>query len=378
MIRRILERKILERMFQGKAILLFGSRQSGKTTMIRHLQETLGEPSVFINCDDPSSQSLLQDITVQRWKQIIGGARVVFIDEAQRIENIGIKLKLVTDELPQVQLIVTGSSSFELANRTNEPLTGRKWEFHLFPISWYELTEWAGFPASRGQLDQRLIYGMYPEIITKGSSSPELLNLLSRSLLYKDLLQYQGIRKPQLLEDLLRALALQLGNEVSMNELAVLLRVDKQTVASYIQLLEQAFIIFRLRPLSRNLRNEISSKNKIYFYDNGIRNSLIAAFNPLDLRQDKGALWENFLVSERLKRNHYGAHWLNSYFWRTHAQQEIDYVEEYDGRFHPYEFKFGNDRKAKLPEAFQDAYMISDFQCIHPGNFEEFLGIGES
>lgn len=373
MITRELTKKIRENMFSGKAILILGARQTGKTTLIREIQNQYKEPGIFLNCDEPLVQSRLSEVNTATWKQIIGNNKIVFIDEAQRIRNIGIKLKLVTDNIQNIQLVVTGSSSFELANEINEPLTGRKWEFFLFPISWGELRYHFDYLERANQLEQRLIYGMYPEVVTSTGREIQILNTLSGSMLYKDLLAYKGIRKPDLLENLLRALALQVGQEVSFNELSSLLQVDKNTVITYVNLLEQAYIIFRLQPLSRNLKIEISASRKIYFYDNGIRNSLIANFNPLNLRNDVGALWENFLVSERMKYNHYKSNFLNTYFWRTHNKQKIDFIEEYGGQMYLYEFKWGTSRKVRFPEIFLNNYPVKKTGIITRENFEEFI-----
>ena len=374
MIKRSLIKGIQENMFSGKAIFILGARQTGKTTLIREIQKLYKEPSIYLNCDEPIVHSrLTADVNTALWKQIIGNNKILFIDEAQRIKNIGIKLKLVTDNLKNVQLVVTGSSSFDLANEIKEPLTGRKWEYFLFPISWGELKNHQDFLERAGQLEQRLIYGMYPELITSPGQEIKILNTLSGSMLYRDLLSFRGIRKPDLLENLLRALALQVGQEVSFNELSSLLQVDKNTVITYINLLEQAYIIFRLQPLSRNIRNEISTSRKIYFYDNGIRNSLIANFNPLNLRNDVGALWENFLVSERMKYNHYNNKYLNIYFWRTHNRQEIDFIEEYGGKMYAYEFKWGSSRKFRFPEVLLKTYPVQSTSIINNENFEKFI-----
>lgn len=372
-INRALIRSIQANMFSGKAILILGARQTGKTTLIKEIQKLYQEPSIFLNCDEPIVHSRLTDVNTILWKQIIGNNRILFIDEAQRIKNIGIKLKLATDNIKNVQLVVTGSSSFELANEIKEPLTGRKWEYFLFPISWGELKNHQDFLERAGQLEQRIIYGMYPEVITSPGHEIKILNTLSGSMLYKDLLSFRGIRKPDLLDNLLRALALQVGQEVSFNELSSLLQVDKNTIITYVNLLEQAYIIFRLQPLSRNLRNEISTSKKIYFYDNGIRNSLIANFNPLNLRNDVGALWENFLVSERMKYNHYNNNYLNIYFWRTHNRQEIDFIEEYGGKMYAYEFKWGSSKKIRFPEVFLKSYPVQSTSIINNENFEEFI-----
>lgn len=312
-------------------------------------------------------------MNLERLKNIIGKAKTVIIDEAQRIPNIGLTLKLITDNLPEVQLIVTGSSSLEISDLTYEPLTGRKWEYSIYAISWSELRNYYGSVNAQMQLENRLIFGMYPEIITNVGEERERLINLSQSYLYKDILSLKLIRKSDVLQKLLRALALQLGNEVSMNELSQVVGADKATVMNYIDLLEKTFVIFRLLPLSRNLRNEISSSRKIYFYDNGIRNAIINNFSPLTLRQDVGALWENFLISERIKVNHYRKRYVNTYFWRTQAQQEIDYIEEADGQFKAFEFKWNERKTSKLPAKFAEAYAPQIFEVINRQNFDSFL-----
>lgn len=312
-------------------------------------------------------------MNLERLKNIIGKAKTVIIDESQRIPNIGLTLKLITDNLPEVQLIVTGSSSLEISDLTYEPLTGRKWEYSIYAISWSELRNYYGSVNAQMQLENRLIFGMYPEIITNVGEERERLINLSQSYLYKDILSLKLIRKSDVLQKLLRALALQLGNEVSMNELSQVVGADKATVMNYIDLLEKTFVIFRLLPLSRNLRNEISSSRKIYFYDNGIRNAIINNFSPLTLRQDVGALWENFLISERIKVNHYRKRYVNTYFWRTQAQQEIDYIEEADGQFKAFEFKWNERKTSKLPAKFAEAYAPQIFEVINRQNFDSFL-----
>lgn len=259
---------------------------------------------------------------------MMAGYRFLVIDEAQRIKDIGLKLKLITDQVPQVQVIATGSSSFELANKSNEPLTGRKWDFHLYPVSFEEMVTHHGILEEKRLLPVRLIYGYYPEIISHPGEEKERLKALTDSFLYKDILLWENIQKPDKLLRLMQALAFQLGQQVSFNELASLVGLDHKTVEKYINLLEQVFVIYRLGSFSRNLRNELKSSRKIYFYDNGIRNALIASFQPLELRQDIGVLWENWILSERMKYLRYHQHWANTYFWRTTQQQEIDYIEE--------------------------------------------------
>ena len=347
MIERKLESTIKSRFNSGKAIVLLGPRQTGKTTLLHKIASDEGE-FLLLDCDDLLVREQLESANTETIKQLIGKYKIVFVDEAQRVKNIGLILKIITDRLKSVQLLVSGSSALELASEINEPLTGRKWEYMLYPISWSEFSEHFGYLKSLQQLEQRIIYGMYPDVISSEGEEAKILKQLSNSYLYKDLLSLKGIRKPELLPKLLKALALQIGNEVSYNELASLLQVSKDTISSYIDLLEKAYILFRLEPLSRNLRNEVSSNRKIYFYDTGIRNALISNFNPLSLRQDTGALWENFLISERIKQLEYNESYGNSYFWRTTQQQEIDYIEEHSGKLFCYEFKWNENKKAKL------------------------------
>ena len=372
MIVRQLEHIIKEKIGTRKVIIVLGPRQTGKTTLIKKIVSEF-EEHYFLNCDNPVTKILLSDANTEQLRRIAGNHKVVFIDEAQRVKNIGLTLKLITDEMPEIQLFVTGSSSFELANEVNEPLTGRKWEYMLYPVSWKELVDYSGYIEAQMQLENRLIFGMYPEVITNSGNEPEILMQLAESTLYKDLLHYQGIRKPEILAKILQALAFQVSAEVSFNELSNLIQVDKNTISNYIDLLEKAFIIFRLTPLKRNLRNEINTGRKIYFYDNGIRNSLIANHNPLALRNDTGALWENFLVCERRKFLHYNRIWANTYFWRTHAQQEIDYLEERNGKIYAYEFKWNPKKTAKPPKTFLAHYPDAEFQTITPQNMHDFL-----
>jgi len=373
MINRLLFQLIDAKLFKGKTVIILGPRQVGKTTLVRALMERYEVPTLYLNADLPTVRESLREVGVEQLRIYLGNARLVVIYEAQRIKNIGLTLKIIHDMLPDIQVIATGSSAFELANEINEPLTGRKWEYRLFPISWRELINHTHFLEARGQLEARLIFGMYPDVLTNPGEERLILQELSSSYLFKDLLSYKGIRRPEVLEKLLRALALQVGTEVSYNELSRLVEIDKITVENYIRLLEQAFVVFRLQPLSRNLRNEINTSRKIYFYDNGIRNALIGNFNPLALRADTGALWENFLVSERMKANHYNQAYGNTYFWRTHAQQEIDYLEEYDGRLHAYEFKWNPKAKARFSKSFTSAYPDASTVVISRDNFEEFL-----
>lgn len=372
MINRILEEKIKAKLGTGKIILIFGARQLGKTTMLKKL--FLSQPGTrWLIGDEPDIQAIFDNATSSQLRQLFGGSNLVVLDEAQRIADIGLKLKLAIDNIPEVQIIATGSSSFELANKTNEPLTGRKWEYRLFPLSFEEMVAHHGLLEEKRMLHTRLLYGYYPEIVTHPGQEKELLKMLTDSFLYKDILLWENIFKPDKLIRLLQALAFQVGNLVSYNELGNLIGLDNKTVERYINLLEQVFIIFRLGSFSRNLRNELKSSRKIYFYDNGIRNAVIAAFQPIGLRQDAGALWENWLVSERMKRLHYHDIWANSFFWRTAQQQEIDYVEEKDGELFAYEFKWNPGAKASFPKTFTEKYHPKTQEVITPENFMDFV-----
>jgi len=372
MYQRIIENLIKDKIGNGKAIIIVGARQVGKTTLIRKILE--GQKYLFLDADDPSIRQLLSNPNTEEIRTIIGENRIVFIDEAQRIDGIGLTLKIITDQFKNVQLFVSGSSSFDLGNKLNEPLTGRKWEYELFPISWDEFEKKEGFVKSEQQIENRLLFGFYPEILNnKGQEKTTLKNLVS-SYLYRDILAFSEIRKPEILDNLLLALALQVGSEVNYNELAGTIGVNKITIQKYIDILEKGYIIFKLNSFSRNLRNEIKRNRKIYFYDNGIRNMIIGNFNPFKLRTDVGALWENFLISERRKQNIYKETFARMYFWRTKQQQEIDFVEEKDGKIYGFEFKWKAKSKTRLPETFIKTYN-AEAKIIDRNNFREFVTI---
>jgi len=371
---RSIEKKLLERFFKGKAIILLGPRQSGKTTLVQVILQKRKEKALELNADEPDVRALFEQCTSTQLRALIGENKILFIDEAQRIPDIGLSLKLITDKIPEVQVIATGSSSFELNSRTAEPLTGRKFEFMLYPITFAELVGHHGLLEEKRSLEHRLIYGSYPEIITSPGREPELVKLLAGSYLYKDLLTLEQINKPVLLEKILRALALQLGNEVSYHELGQLVGADSQTVERYIDLLEKAFVLFRLPALSRNVRNEIKRGKKIYFFDNGIRNSVIGNFTYLSGRTDTGALWENYLVSERFKLLNNCGIQADRYFWRTTQQQEIDYIEELNRKLNAYEFKWSSKRgTARFPKTFIRNYPDVMTKVITSADYDEFL-----
>lgn len=369
---RVIENRIIDKINKGKAIVLVGARQVGKTTLIKNILKN--REHLFLDADDPTIRNLITNPNTEQIKTLIGKHKLVFIDEAQRVKGIGLTLKIITDQLKEVQLLVSGSSSFDLANELNEPLTGRKWEYELFPISWEEYENGVGYLKSEQQLENRLLYGFYPDVINNQGNELEVLNELTNSYLYKDILAFSKIRKSEVLEKLLQALALQIGSEVNYNELSQLVGINKDTVQKYIEVLEKGYVIFRLNSFSRNIRNEIKQNRKIYFYDNGIRNAIIGNFNPLDLRVDKGALWENFLISERLKQNNYKQTFAKMYFWRTRQQQEIDFVEEKNGNISAFEFKWKN-KKVKLPKKFIETYNAESY-IIDNKNFREFVNLG--
>jgi predicted AAA+ superfamily ATPase len=368
MVERTIKKNIKENFNSGKAIVVIGARQVGKTTLLKEILKN--EDYLYLDADDPSTRSILQNPTTEQIRSFLGGYKYVFIDEAQRISGIGLTLKIITDQFKNVQLFVSGSSSFDLGNKLNEPLTGRKWEYELFPISWEEYENKIGYIKAEQQIENRILFGFYPEVINNQGKERETLKDLVNSYLYRDILAFSNIRKPEILDQLLQALALQIGNEVNYNELSQLIGINKITIQKYIEILEKGYIIFRLNSFNRNIRNEIKQNRKIYFYDNGIRNMIIGNFNPLHLRLDKGALWENFLVAERLKQNVYKDTFAKMYFWRTKQQQEIDFVEEKEGMISGFEFKWSPQKK-KIPQKFLDTYKANGF-VIDRNNFRDF------
>ena len=374
MIERILKQKIEQSLELNKAIIILGARQTGKTTLLKMIFKDK-EDLIWLNGDDQDTIALFDSTSAARLKTNFEKYKTIIVDEAQRIENVGVKFKLITDQIPEIQLVATGSSSFDLANKINEPLTGRKIELHLFPISFEEMAAQDGFIHENRLLPHRMVYGYYPEVVTAKGNEKELLKFISDSYLYKDILLWDKIKKSDKIVKLLQALAYQVGNEVSFNEISNLIGLDNQTVEKYIQLLEQIYIIFRLPAFSRNNRKELKRSRKIYFYDNGIRNALISDFRLLEMRNDIGALWENFLISERMKYKGYHNVWAQSYFWRTHDQQEIDYIEEMDGTLYAYEFKWNASKNPKLPKTFSRTYPNHEFKVISPDNYEEFVMI---
>ncbi len=372
MITRVQSAKIERAFFKGKAIIVSGARQVGKTTMLEHILQKYQDKLLALDGDDITIQELLNRPNTQQIKQIIGDNKLVFIDEAQRIPEIGLTSKIIIDKFKDVQLILSGSSSFDLYSKVNEPLTGRKWTFNLWPVSWEEWQNHVGYVKAEQDVENRLVFGFYPDVLNHEENPEQVLAELAESYLYKDILMYEGLKKPTAIKKLLQALAFQVGSEVSLQELGQTIGIDPKTVNVYIDILEKAYIIFRLTPLSRNLRNEIKAKNKVYFCDNGIRNAVIGQLQPLAIRQDIGILWENFMVSERVKQISINNYLRNYYFWRTTQQQEVDYIEEVNGEFFAYEFKWSEKKKIKFPKTFSNNYKSVD-KGINRSNFREFV-----
>lgn len=375
MVNRTIKNRILSACFQRKVILLIGARQVGKTTLLRELIKETEVPTVWLNAEEEDILTAFETAkTSTQLLQLIGSQnKLVIIDEAQQIRDIGKKLKLIYDTNPEIQIIATGSSAFDLQNNTAKALTGRKITFYLYPISFREIVENSSLLEAKRLLETRMIFGAYPEVINHPGKEKEVLIEIAQSYLYKDILKLDSVRKPSHVDRLLKAIALQVGNEVNYHELAQTVgNIDTATVEKYLDLLEKTFVIFKLPAFNRNLRNEIKKGKKYYFYDNGIRNVLISNFGNLELRLDKGALWENYLVSERLKQNSYTQNFVNTYFWRTHDQAEIDYIEEQDGILNAYEFKW-KDKKVRFPKSFLGAYPQHTTTAVSRENFDEFI-----
>lgn len=375
MIDRLLEQGIEHYLFRGRVITLYGPRRVGKTTLVRKILENHKDKRTrYLNCDLQSVQTGLVAQEAETLRAFLGDQELVVLDEAQNIPDVGKVLKILVDTYPEMQIIATGSSSFDLANRTGEPLTGRVYSLRLYPVSLQEVAGSSGYSVIEPRLENLLRFGLYPSVIDLSEEDArfELEELVS-SYLYKDVLMYIGVKRSRMVSELLRLLALQLGNEVSYPELGATLGIDRRTVISYIDVLEKSFVVFTLGGFSRNLRKEVGKTQKIYFYDVGVRNALLQAFAPLALRNDVGALWENFCIVERIKRNNHTGISANRYFWRTYDQKEIDYIEERDGVLSGFEFKWNPNRTAKIPQEFLDTYPGSTVEQIDRGNYWRFL-----
>lgn len=374
-IKRILQSKIENSLLLGKVIVLYGPRQVGKTTLAKDIVSNINRKTRFISADELIYREALSSQDRHTLDTLLEDADLLIIDEAQRVPNIGLNLKILIDNHPEITILATGSASFELANQINEPLTGRKITFNLYPISYPEISHSLGTFEAKAALQRWLIWGGYPEIVTcPPHLRTQLLGELVGSYLFRDLLELEGLRRADKLVDLLRLLAFQIGYEVSLSELASNLGINRQTVERYLDLLEKVFVIYRVGGFSRNLRKEISKNARYYFFDNGVRNSLIQNFNPIEQRNDIGQLWENFLMIERIKANQYNGRFVNTYFWRTYDQKEIDLIEESGNQLSGYEFKWksGTIKKSTRRE-FESAYPQSELRKISPDNFVEFL-----
>jgi predicted AAA+ superfamily ATPase len=368
---RTIQPAIEANLYKGKAIIIYGARQVGKTTLCRAIMRNYPTAALYLNCDEPDIRQALTHKTSTELRGMLGAKKLIVIDEAQRVKDIGLTLKLLIDTYPEIQIIATGSSSFDLSNETKEPLTGRKIEYYLYPLAVSELLEQESRLETVRLLETRLRFGSYPGVINSDDPAATIAEIAG-SYLYRDILEVQTVKNPDQLHRLLQALALQVGKEVSYTELGTLLGLDKATIARYVTLLEHAYVIFHLPPFSRNLRKELGKQRKIYFYDVGVRNALINNFNPLHLRQDIGALWENYFIIERMKYNQNRRHRVNPYFWRTYDGQEIDYLEEAGGQLTAFECKWSKTEQ-RIPPAFAKTYPGSTFQVVHSQNYLGFL-----
>ena len=372
MIKRQIGIAVTKHLFQGKAIILYGPRRAGKTTLCKVILSKYSKGKYFL-CDNPDIKEALQGKNATELRNFIGNTDLAVLDEAQNVPNIGVSIKLLVDTYPELQIIATGSSSFDLANSVVEPLTGRKFEFVLYPFSFKEITEYEGSLEANRKLEKMMIYGLYPDIyLSKDNASRELIEEIKSSYLFKDILAYQEVRNSEALMKLLQSLALQIGSEVSYSELSGTIGIDIKTVQQYVDVLEKIFVIKKLPALSRNMRNEISKSRKIYFYDLGIRNALIRNFNNLEIRSDTGALWENFCIMEKMKNLSNNREFPNYYFWRSWSKQEVDFIVENNGIMHAYELKW-NTKKCTVPGEFKGAYPEAQFEIISKQNINNFL-----
>jgi len=371
---RQIEQNIEKDFFKGKIIVILGARQVGKSTLIHQLPSCKSNATLWLDGENADVHQLLENANSERLKQLTANHKVVVIDEAQKIENIGSILKLFADYNKNIQVIASGSSAFELRNSLNEPLTGRKFEYKLFPVSFAEMVQHTNLLQEKRQLPLRLVYGCYPEIVTQPQDAERLLRFLSDSYLYKDIFLFKGIKKPEKMLELLKLLAWQIGNEVNYNELSNALKIDHQTVESYIEMLEQVFVIYKLPAYHTNQRTELKKSKKIYFNDLGIRNALINDFRPIEIRNDAGALFENFVINELHKQNHYQQIYANFYFWRNTEQREIDLIVEKNNQLLAFEIKWNPNKKARLTKSFINIYGETRFTLIHRENFFEHIG----
>jgi len=372
---RNIETKILDSLVPNKVVVLLGPRRVGKTVLIKQIIERLDEPFLLLNGENIDARKQLEYRSTQNYKNLLGSKRILIIDEAQKIQEVGAILKLMVDEIDGLRILITGSSAFDINKYTGEPLTGRKKTFYLFALSEEELKPTEDVISRAANLRHRLVFGNYPELlhITDNEDKVDYLRELVNSYLLKDILEFENIKNSDKIFDLLRLIAFQVGSEVSYNELGRQLSMSKNTVEKYLDLLSKVFILHPVGAFSRNLRKEIVKGKRWYFYDNGIRNILIGNMNPIEIRNDVGALWENYIISERLKYQSYSRMLVYNFFWRTYDQQEIDWIEDREGKLHAYEFKWNSSKKAKQPVAWRNAYPDSEFQVINNENYIEWI-----
>lgn len=374
-LKRIIEDKLLQHLKPNKVIVLEGPRRVGKTVLLKHILSQVSEKYLLLYGEDNDTIAILENRSIQNYKNLLGDKDLLVIDEAQKIPDIGTKLKLMVDNIDNLKIIITGSSAFDIQNQTGEPLTGRKHTFNLFAFSEMELNQVENPIEKRSNLMQRLVFGNYPELLQIRSKEGkiEYLKEIINSYLLKDILAFQDIKNSHKIFDLLRLVSLQIGGEVSLQELASQLSMSKNTVEKYLDILSKVYILYNVRGFSKNLRKEITKTSRWYFLDNGLRNAVIANLSPIELRSDIGALWENYIISERLKYQNYSGMIVNNFFWRTYDQQEIDWVEERQGKLFAYEFKWNPNKKAKIPTAWKNAYPDSEFQVIHRDNYMDWI-----
>jgi uncharacterized protein len=374
-IERTLKKSIIRNFLPNKIVVLLGARRTGKTFLVQKIMEELQEPYLFLNGDDITTFDLLQNRSSEHYKTILGNNRILIVDEAQQIPEIGRSLKLMVDTILGLKILVTGSSALDIQNKLGEPLTGRKTSLYLFPFSQSELSQYENIIETRSRLNERLIYGSYPELthILQRDQKQQYLRELVSSYLLKDIIAFDGIRNSEKILNLLRLIAFQMGKEVSLPELGRQLGMHKNTVDSYLDLLSKTFVIFNVGAFSRNLRNEISKSKRWYFYDNGIRNALIGNFNEINLRNDQGQLWENYIISERIKYQNNNHMIVTNFFWRTYAQQEIDWIEEREGKIFAYEIKWNENKRVAVPAAWESGYPDSSFEVITPSNYLSWI-----
>lgn len=371
MINRSPQTEIDSYLFKRKAILVFGARQVGKTSLIK--KTIKGQSFLWFNGDEPDTQILLENITTDRLKALIGEKKIIVIDEAQMIHNIGLLIKRMVDNYPEIQVIASGSSAFELADRTKESMVGRKEELQLFPLSYGEMVKHSNFVEETRLVPHRLVFGYYPEVVTSVGKEEKILNDLVEGFLYKDILNLEGVKKSATLQRLVQMLAYRIGSEVNSNALSNDLGVNRLTVEKYIDILEKNFIVFSLTAFSRNQDNELKKGRKVYFWDNGLRNRIIKNFNPIELRDDVGALWENFVISERKKKLAYENQFKDTYFWRNTQQAEIDYLEVKNTEIEAFEIKYNPNQKVRFTKSFTEKYHPKTTQVIHKENFWDYL-----